>query len=168
VGGHRAFRPSAFVRELSGYDMVSVGPAGTFVLWKPGPVAKFRAELKRKLPIETDIIFCDARDLIRVAIEHPFGDEQLPADVVRFLSVLPRAGSKRPSLPVMIPQTGDWLVHLIASRGQFVFGEYRRHMKTIGYLAQIDKLFGGKATTRNWNTITKIVTILNLPRESRA
>jgi len=28
----------------------------------------------------------------------------------------------------------------MASEGQFVFGMYRRHMKTIGYLGQIDKL----------------------------
>jgi hypothetical protein len=26
------------------------------------------------------------------------------------------------------------------SEGQFVFGMYRRHMKTIGYLGRIDKL----------------------------
>jgi len=37
---------------------------------------------------------------------------------------------------------------------------YRRHMKTIGYLGQIDKLFGVPATTRNWNTIVAIVRIL--------
>jgi hypothetical protein len=33
-------------------------------------------------------------------------------------------------------------------------------MKTIGYLGQIDKLFGARATTRNWNTIIAIVQIL--------
>jgi hypothetical protein len=37
---------------------------------------------------------------------------------------------------------------------------YRRHIKTIGYLGQIDKLFGVRATTRNWNTIIAIVQIL--------
>jgi hypothetical protein len=37
---------------------------------------------------------------------------------------------------------------------------YRRHMKTIGYLGQIDKLFRAPATTRNWNTIMSIVRIL--------
>jgi hypothetical protein len=33
-------------------------------------------------------------------------------------------------------------------------------MKTIGYLGQIDGLFGAQATTRNWNTILTIVRIL--------
>ncbi len=37
---------------------------------------------------------------------------------------------------------------------------YRRHMKTIGYLGQIDRLCGVPATTRNWNTIVAIVRIL--------
>jgi uncharacterized protein (DUF1697 family) len=41
-----------------------------------------------------------------------------------------------------------------------VFGVYRRHMKTIGYLGQIDKLYGVPATTRNWNTIIAIIRML--------
>jgi uncharacterized protein (DUF1697 family) len=40
------------------------------------------------------------------------------------------------------------------------FGVYRRHMKTIGYLGRIDKLFGVPATTRNWNTILAVVRVL--------
>jgi hypothetical protein len=33
-------------------------------------------------------------------------------------------------------------------------------MKTIGYLGQIDKLFGATATTRTWNTILAVTRIL--------
>jgi hypothetical protein len=33
-------------------------------------------------------------------------------------------------------------------------------MKTIGYLGQIDKLYGAPATTRNWNTVVAILRIL--------
>ena len=51
-------------------------------------------------------------------------------------------------------------MRVIASEGQFVFGVYRRHMKTIGYLGQIDKLYGVPATTRNWNTIIAIIRML--------
>jgi hypothetical protein len=50
------------------------------------------------------------------------------------------------------------------SEGQFVFGMYRRHMKTIGYLGQIDKLFGVPVTIRNWNTIAAVVRVLKTPR----
>lgn len=51
-------------------------------------------------------------------------------------------------------------MRVIASKNRFVFGVYRRHMRTIGYLGQIDKLFGVPATTRNWNTILAVVRIL--------
>lgn len=37
---------------------------------------------------------------------------------------------------------------------------YRRNMKAIRDLGRIDELLGVSATTRNWNTIRKIVKIL--------
>jgi uncharacterized protein (DUF1697 family) len=51
-------------------------------------------------------------------------------------------------------------VRVIAATNRLVFGEYRRHMKTIGYLGRLDKLIGVPVTTRNWNTILAIVRIL--------
>ena len=160
VGGHRTFRPSVLARELSAYDVLNVGAAGTFVVHKPGSRAKFRAALLRKLPFEAQIVLCDGRDLMRLETENPFGTQPSPPDVVRFVSILSRAGGVRASLPVKFPADGEWLVRVIASEGQFVFGTYRRHMKTIGYLGQIDKLYGVPATTRNWNTIMAIIRIL--------
>jgi uncharacterized protein (DUF1697 family) len=160
VGGHKTFRPSVYARELSAYDVVNVGAAGTFVVWNPGDIAKFRAELLRKLPFHAEIAWCDGRDLIRLTKENPFGTEPSRPDVARFVSVLVEADGVRPPLPIALPTEGEWLVRLLASDKQFVFGEYRRHMKTIGYLGQIDRLCGAKATTRNWNTIMAIVRIL--------
>src|SRR5438309_1836265 len=75
-------------------------------------------------------------------------------------SLLSKAGRLRSSLPIALPSTGKWFVRLIGSKNRFVFGEYRRHMKTIAYLGQIDKWFGVPATTRNWNTILAILRIL--------
>jgi uncharacterized protein (DUF1697 family) len=160
VGGHRTFRPSILARELSRYDVLNVGAAGTFVVRKPGSRAKFRAALLRKLPFEAEIVLCEGRDLMRLEMENPFGTQPSPPDVVRFVSILSKAGGVRASLPVTFPSHGKWLVRVIASEGQFVFGVYRRHMKTIGYLGQIDKLYGVPATTRNWNTIIAIMRIL--------
>jgi uncharacterized protein (DUF1697 family) len=160
VGEHRRFRPSILARELSRYDVLNVGAAGTFVVRKPGSRAKFRTALLRKLPFEAEIMLCDGRDLIRLEMENPFGTQPSPPDVVRFVSILSKAGGVRASLPVTFPSDGEWLVRVIASEGQFVFGVYRRHMKTIGYLGQIDKLYGVPATTRNWNTIIAIIRML--------
>jgi uncharacterized protein (DUF1697 family) len=160
VGGHRTFRPSILARELSDYGVVNVGAAGTFVVRKPGPRAEFRAELLRKLPFEAEVVVCDGRDLIRLERENPFGTEPSRPEIVRFVSILSKANRGLATIPCTLPPSGEWFVRIIASKNRFVFGVYRRHMKTIGYLGQIDRLFGVPATTRNWNTITAIARIL--------
>jgi len=160
VGGHRTFRPSLLAKELSDYDVVSIGAAGTFVVRKPGPRAKFRAELLRKLPFATVVAFCTDRELLDLARQNPFGAEPTPPDHVRFVTILTRARRGRIRLPIALPPNGRWLVRIIAVKRQFAFGEYRRHMKTIGYLGQLDKLLGVPTTTRNWNTITAVMRIL--------
>src|SRR5881392_1246749 len=65
-----------------------------------------------------------------------------------------------PPLPISLPSDNDWLLKIIAIRGRFVLGLYRRQMKAISYLGRIEKLLGVPATTRNWNTIEKVVKIL--------
>lgn len=165
VGGHRTFRPSVLAKELGDYDVVNVGAAGTFVVRRPGSRAKFRAELERKLPFEAEVMLCDARDIVRLETENPFESEPSRPDIVRFVSILSKAGRVPAAIPCALPPDGDWFVRIIGSKDQFVFGVYRRHMKTIGYLGQIDKLFGAPATTRNWNTIIAIVRILKGRRQ---
>lgn len=160
VGGHKTFRPSVLARELSHYDVANVGAAGTFVVRKPGPIAKFRAELLRKLPFEAEAAICDGSELMRFCEQDPFGKDSKPADVTRFVSVRLTGAAGGPALPMALPSEEEWLVRLLGCNGRFVFGEYRRHMKTIGYLGQIDRMFGGKVTTRNWNTILGIVKII--------
>jgi uncharacterized protein (DUF1697 family) len=160
VGGHRTFRPSIFAKQLSAYDVVNIGAAGTFVVRKPPSAAKLRAELRRKLPFEAEIVLCDEGDLLGLETTNPFATETPTPEIVRFVSILSKAGGVRAALPVAFPASGEWLVRVLAAEGQFVFGMYRRHMKTIGYLGQIDKLFRVPATTRNWNTMMTVIRIL--------
>lgn len=168
VGGHRRFRPSIFARELSDYDVVNVGAAGTFIVRKPGSRAKFRAELLRKLPFETDVVLCDGRDLVRLEMENPFAAQPSGPDIVRFVSILSKTGRGVTDIPFTLPPEGEWLVRVIAADDQFAFGLYRRHMKTIGYLGRLDTLFGVRATTRNWNTILAVIRILKSEQKKAA
>jgi uncharacterized protein (DUF1697 family) len=160
VGGHRTFRPSLLAKELRDYGVVNVGAAGTFVVRKPGSRATFRAALLRKLPFETEVMLCEGRDLLRLETENPFGKKPPGPGVVRFVSILSKTSRARLSLPLALPPDGEWSLRVLASRNRFVFGEYRRHMKAVRYLGQIDKLFGAPATTRNWSTIQAIIGIL--------
>jgi uncharacterized protein (DUF1697 family) len=164
VGGHRTFRPSLLAKALSRYDVVNVGAAGTFIVRNPGPRATFRAALLNELPFEAHVMLCDARALVRMHASRPFGAQPPRSDVVRFVSVLAKASPAQRSVPLQLPPSGKWFVRVVGTAHPFVFGEYRRHMKTIGYLGQIDKLFGVPVTTRSWSTIETIVKLLNAPK----
>ena len=160
VGGHRTFRPSMLARALAAYDVVNVGAAGTLVVRKPGSRSKFLAELRQKLPFEAEVAFCDASDLIGLEMENPFGGEPSRPDVVRFVSILSKAVEARLCFRPHFPEGRSGLYESFGSRNRLVFGVYRRHMKTIGYLGQIDELFGAPATTRSWNTMLSVLRIL--------
>jgi len=155
--------------ELGAYDVVNVGAAGTFVVRKPVSRTNFLAELRRKLRSDVEVALCEGSDLIQLELENPFGTEPSRPDFVRFASILSRAGRSKVCLPIAIPEDGEWFVRIIGLKNRLVFGVYRRHMKTISYLGQIDELFGAPATTRSWNTILSVLRILkstnHAPRE---
>ena len=160
VGGHRTFRPSVLARQLARFGVVSVGATGTFVIRKPVSRTAIRAEITRRLPFTAEVIICDGSDISRLALDDPLAAETSGRDVVRFVSILSR---RRPPLPVpvKIPDKGEWGLKVLGCRDRFVFGIYRRQMKAIGYLGQLERLLGVPVTTRSWGTILSIARILN-------
>lgn len=157
VGGYRRLRPSLLAKEMSAYHVVNIGSTGTFVVRKPGSRANFCSQLLRRLPFEAKLVVCSARELLDLEKKNPFQSAQPHPGMVRFVSVLARGGRSHPRLPIDIPYDGEWSVRILQATDRFVFGIYRRHMKTIGYLGHIDKLFGSPATTRSWSTMMTIV-----------
>ena len=164
VGGHRTFRPTALAEQLKHLEVVSIGAAGTFVIRRPVTRAQLRAEVARRLPIDTEIIVCQGREIVGLMSRNPFSDAPPRPDIVRFVSVLSKRPSSAPSTPMRFPSSGKWLLKILARDNRFVFGVYRRHMKVISYLGTLDRLFGVPVTTRNWNTIAAIATVLGYAR----
>ena len=161
VGGHRTFRPATLARQLKHLDAVNIGAAGTFVIRRPVTKAKLRAELSARLPFSTEIMICDGREILRLMSRNHFAGQPSRADIVRFVSVLARRPRVALPLPLNLPPRGRWLLKILANDNRFVVGQYRRHLKVIGYLGTFDRLFGVPATTRNWNTFTKIAKVLS-------
>lgn len=160
VGGQRTFRPTLLAGQLKHYDVVNVGAAGTFVIRKRASHARLRADLRRRLPFEADVIICEGRDLISATSTDPFAGAPIRSDIVRFVSIFARRPRRLPRTPIRLPSDGAWGLRILATKDRFLFGVYRRQMKAIGYLGAIDRLFGARATTRNWNTISTIIKIL--------
>ncbi len=161
VGGHRRFRPSLLAKELERFDVVNIGATGLFVVRNPGRGQTFRSELMSRLPFETQVVFCQGADVLALENGSPFHKITVDPDHVRFVSVLiePVPG-RLPAMPFGIPSNDDWYVQILGRKKQFVFGLYRRHVKTIAYLGQIDKALGARVTTRNWNTIGAVLKVL--------
>jgi uncharacterized protein (DUF1697 family) len=166
VGGHRRFRPSLLAKQLKRYDAVNIGATGILVIRRAANQAELREELSRRLPFEAEVMICTAQDVIAMVSGDPFGDEPIHPDVVRFVSVLAKRPRLLPSLPLSLPAEGDWLLRILATENRFVFGMYRRDMKTIRYLGMIDRLFGVPVTTRNWNSFSAIIRVLKGGRDS--
>ena len=159
VGGHRSFRPTPLALALKHLGAVNIGAAGTLVIRGTTTNARIRAEIARVLPFVAEIVICEGREIVNLVSMDPF-QESVPKDAVRFVSVLSRRPRLAPATPVQFPSRGEWLMKILTRRKRFIIGMYRRHMKVIGYLGRLDRLYGEPVTTRNWNTIAKIAKIL--------
>jgi uncharacterized protein (DUF1697 family) len=160
VGGHKTFRPATLIKQLKHLDAVNIGAAGTFVIRQSVTRAQLRAELASRLPFRTEIVICQGREIVRLMSQNPFADQPVQPDTVRYVSVLSGRPRSAPSTPMSLPSSGKWMLRILARDDRFVFGVYRRHVKAIGYLGTIDRLFGVPVTTRNWNTVTAIARVL--------
>jgi uncharacterized protein (DUF1697 family) len=156
VGGHRTFRPTQLAVALAHLRAINIGAAGTLIIQREMSPVSARAAVERALPFATELAICDTRDILKLVSKDPFRSEPAGSDVVRFVSVLSTRARCTPNLPMQFPETGKWLVKILARRGRCVFGVYRRQIKAVGYLGSFDRLFGVPVTTRNWNTILKI------------
>ena len=160
VGGHRTFRPTKLAEALKHLGAVNIGAAGTLVLRRPMTQARARAAVARELPFATEVVVCQGREIANLLSQDPFEGQSVRPGVVRFVSVLSRRPRLTPSTPMRLPSSGQWLMKILTRRNRFVIGMYRRHMKVIGFLGALDRLYGVPLTTRNWNTIAAIVRVL--------
>jgi len=117
VGGHNRFRPSILAKELSEYEVVNIGAAGTFVVRKAVSQKKFRRELLNRLEFPTEVMICEGRVLASVAADDPFASEPSRPDVVRFVSVLSRTLAGLPAIPRKFPTNGEWVLRITGGRG---------------------------------------------------
>jgi len=161
VGGTNRCHPARIAKELARFDIINIGAVGTFVVREDVSESALRAAFARKLPFKCEIMICPARDVLELASQDPFSQQPSGPNIVRFVSVLAKRLRALPPLPLSLPSDDDWLLKIIAIQDRFVLGLYRRQMKAISYLGKVEKKFGVAATTRNWNTIQKVVKILD-------
>ena len=161
VGSANRCQPAAIAKQLAKFGVVNIGAVGTFVVREDVSESALRAAFARKLPFKCEVMICPAGDIIKLTSKDPFARQPSGPNITRFVNVLAKRVHSPPSLPLSLPSDDDWLLKVIAIQDRFVLGLYRRQMKAISYLGKIEKLLGVPTTTRNWNTIEKVVKILH-------
>jgi uncharacterized protein (DUF1697 family) len=167
VGGANRCQPALIARELARFDLINIGAVGTFVVRKKVSESVLRAAIAKKLPFKCDIMICPAKQLIDLVQKDPFAGQPSGPDITHFVSVAHKSANRTDSsrgeplpLPLSLPSDDEWLLKIIAIQGRFVLGLYRREMKAISYLGKVEKLIGVPVTTRNWNTLEKVIAVL--------
>jgi uncharacterized protein (DUF1697 family) len=160
VGGNKTFRPSMLAQQLKHLDVVSIGAAGTFVVRKPVAVAQVREEIASRLPFTSAIITFPAKDVAKILATEHFAGQPAKKEIVRFVSVLAAKPKTSPEIPFTLPPRGRWLVQVLAREDRFVFGQFRREMRVVERLRELDKIFGNTLTTRSWSTYVSIAKAL--------
>lgn len=161
VGGHRTFRPAAFANQLSDFDVVNVGAAGTFVVRGSVSQAALRAEFVRELPFEAEVMICRGRDVADLVSADPFPHEASAEGVRRYVSVLARRPRRKPVIPIRHPREGVWQVKVLGLRGRFALSLWQRTGKSMVYPNEVlERELAIPATTRNWQTLSKICDVL--------
>ena len=165
VGGTNRCQPALIAKQLAKFDIVNIGAVGTFVVREDVSGSALRATIARKLPFKCEIMICPAKEILDLVRKNPFVRQPSGPDITRFVTIAAKA--LRAGIRFDLPQifiaspARTWLVKIIAIQGRFVLGLYRRQMKAISYLGKIEKRLGVPVTTRNWNTIEKILKILS-------
>jgi uncharacterized protein (DUF1697 family) len=160
VGGANQCKPATIAKQLKKFDIVNIGAVGTFVVRTRVSEATLRRAIAKKLPFKCEIMICPAKSIVDLAKKDPFARQPSGPDITRFVSVLHERPQKLPPLPLGLPSAEEWLLKIIAIPDRFVLGLYRRQMKAIGYLGKIEKILGAPGTIRNWNTVEKVLRIL--------
>jgi hypothetical protein len=101
-------------------------------------------------------MICKGSEIVRLAAQDIFAGHPERPDIVRFVSVLSRRPRWAPRTPIVLPSGGKWMLKVLGREDRFVFGLHRRHMKVIGFLGTLDRVFGVPLTTRSWSTILAI------------
>lgn len=161
VGGANRCQPAQIAKQMAKFGLVNIGAVGTFVVRENVSESALRAAIARKLPFQCEIMICPARDIMKLASRNPFSRQPSGPNITRFVSVAAKRLPLPLRVPLNLPSDDDWVLKIIAIRDRFVLGLYHRQMKAISYLGKIEKLLGVPATTRNWNTILKVVQILS-------
>jgi uncharacterized protein (DUF1697 family) len=160
VGKANRCQPALIAKQLARFDIVNIGAVGTFVVREHVSASALGSAIAKRLPFKCEIMICPANELLNLAKENPFAGDRND-DIDAHVSIMRERLAKIPKLPIYAPSKNKWEIKILDVVGTAVLS-LRRRVKN-GRLypnAIVEKQFGVAATTRSWNTIEKVATVL--------
>jgi uncharacterized protein (DUF1697 family) len=160
VGRTNRCQPALITKELKKFGVVNIGAVGTFVVREDVSESALRAAIAKKLPFKCEIMICPAKQIVDLSKENPFKGET-GKDIDAHVTILAKRPAKLPKLPIYAPSVDKCEIKISRVVGTAVLSLRRRVKDGRLYPNQIvEKQFGIPATTRTWNTIEKVASIL--------
>jgi uncharacterized protein (DUF1697 family) len=117
-----------------------------------------RTTLLERLTFEADLMICEARAVRGLTFPETPGTRGASHLLSRCVTILARRPRVALQLPLQVPPSRDWQLRVIRVEGCFALSHWRRRIDKplIDPNSVIEKRFGVRGTTRNWNTILRI------------
>ncbi len=162
VGKHQRFSVSALAKQLAALDVVNIGAVGTLVVRKKIAAVALSAAIWKHTPFKPELLIVDAKLIAPIIQAEP---TNLPSadglEIERLVSIVAKPIKPTPKLPIDHPATGPWQVRLTRVAGPLIVSHFRRNIARLAYPNEvIEKSLGVSSTMRNWNTMLKILTVL--------
>lgn len=165
VGGHKLIKMAELkiIFESLGLKNVKTYILSGNVLFETGEAdpqkvtRKIETGLRKALGYEVAVILRTVTELEALVKADPFKQVQADADIKKYVTFLAEPHTSKLKLPLSSPK-GDWQIIGLKPREVIVVafpvkGRYGESM------ASIEKEFGKAVTTRNWNTVVKILVL---------
>ena len=119
-------------------------------------VARIEQKLKTAFGHEVGVVLRPVSDLQKLAKANPFKNIKITPQTRLYVTFLREKANSRLKIPYVSPE-GDFTILSASDKEVCTVLTLSPQRQTTDLMALVDKEFGRKVTTRNWNTIIRIL-----------
>ena len=164
VGGHKPVKMDELKKAFAslGFGKIKTFIASGNVAFEapegdPGAFAvRIKDKLKKTFGCEIGVILRTAADLRKIVDDDPFRNTAVTPDIKLYITFLPERTSGDFKVPDESPKK-DFRILNVSGKEIFSMVDLSKGGRTVEAMNTIEKEFGRNVTTRNWNTILKLL-----------
>lgn len=166
VGGHKPIKMTHLSELFTSFGLKNVKTyiaSGNVLFETPETDPKAVTELieeglRNSLGYEIRVILRTMSELADLVSSGPFKDVPQPENVRLYVTFFAKEPNSALTLPYESPQ-GDFRVLKKTNREVFTAVYLSQMSRSVDGMTFVEKEFGKDSTTRNWNTVKKVVTL---------